>query len=96
VLHGTLLRRSNGDFLRAHAQGEPHFGYLETERGLRMVVPVSRNQMLAWPLSKEEEIQEYFSKVAGIDDFLDYLENTKEGKNLSLNVKNRLMQLNNS
>ena len=61
-----------------------------------MVVPVSRNQMLAWPLSKEEEIQEYFSKVAGIDDFLDYLENTREGKNLSLNVKNRLMQLNNS
>lgn len=79
--------------VRSLLQGEPHFGYLETGRGLRMVVPISRNQMFAWPLSKGEEIQKYFSKVVGIDDFFEYLETTEEGKRLSSDIKNRLMQL---
>lgn len=49
--------------------------------------------MFAWPLSKGEEIQKYFSKVVGIDDFFEYLETTEEGKRLSSDIKNRLMQL---
>lgn len=82
--------------LRSLLNSEPHFGYLETPRDLKMVMPISRNQMLAWPISKGEEIQEYFSKVVGIDDFFEYLETTEEGKRLSTDIKNRLMQLANT
>jgi hypothetical protein len=82
--------------IRSLLTSEPHFGYLQSKRGLRMVTPISKNQMLAWPLSKADEVQKYFSKVIGIDNFFEYLESTEEGKKLSSEIKSRLMQLSTS
>jgi len=48
-----------------------------------LVTPISKNQILTWPLSKADEVQKYFSKVIGIDNFFEYLDSTEEGKKLS-------------
>jgi hypothetical protein len=53
---------------------EPHFGFMETKDGLRLIQPVSKNQMFVWPLRKANEIGEYLMKVSGFDDIFDYLE----------------------
>jgi hypothetical protein len=79
--------------IRSLLTSEPHFGYLQSKQGLRMVTPISKNQMLIWPLSKVDEVNEYFSKVIGIDNFFEYLDSTKEGRSLSSKIKNRLIQL---
>lgn len=59
---------------------EPHFGFIETCNGIRLIVPISENKMLAWPLSRVDEIQKYFMRVIGFDEFADYLKATDEGK----------------
>jgi len=61
---------------------EPHFGSTETHGGMRLIVPISNNQMLAWPLSKADEIQRYFMEVIGSNEFVDYLNSTDEGRAL--------------
>lgn len=75
---------------------EPYFGFLETRHGLRLIKPVSENHILAWPLSKADEIREYFSRVIGFDEFLEYLDQTEEGRRLSSEIKDRIEQLSNS
>jgi len=82
--------------IRSLLASEPHFGYLQSKQGLRMVTPISKNQMLTWPLSKSDEIQKYFSKVIGIDNFFEYLDSTEEGRKLSSEIKRHLMQLSTS
>lgn len=82
--------------IRSLLTTEPYFGFLETKRGLRLIKPISKNQMLAWPLSKADEIQEYFAKVLGFDEFFKYLACTEKGKRLSSEAKERIKQLSNS
>lgn len=72
---------------------EPHFGFIETCGGLRLIVPISRNEMLAWPLSKTDEIQRYFIEVIGFNEFADYLNDTDEGKTFFKTARNRIKQL---
>lgn len=72
---------------------EPYFGFIETKHGLRLIKPISKNLMLAWLLSKTDEIPKYFLRVLGFDDFIEYLNSTPEGKNLWSQVKNNLKQL---
>jgi len=79
--------------IRSLLTTEPHFGYLESKRGLRLIIPLSKNQMLTWPLSKAEAVQEYFSRVMGIDDFFEYLGSTEDGKKFLSEIKSRIMQL---
>jgi len=73
---------------------EPYFGFIETKHGLRLIKLISRNQMLAWSLSKTDEVQKYFLGVLGFDDFIEYLDSTPEGKKLWSQVENNLKQLN--
>lgn len=72
---------------------EPYFGFIKTKHALRLIKPISRNQMLAWPLSKTDEVQKYFFGVLGFDDFIEYLDSTPEGKKLWSQVENNLKQL---
>jgi len=72
---------------------DPHFGFIETYRGIRLVVPISQNEMLAWPLSKVDEIQMYFYNVLGFGEFTDYLMDTNEGKKLFRMARKRIMEL---
>jgi len=72
---------------------DPYFGFTETKHGLRLIKPISKNQMLAWPLSKTDEVQKYFLGVLGFDDFIEYLDSTSEGKKLWSQVENNLKQL---
>jgi len=79
--------------IRSLLTTEPYFGFIETKRGVRLIKPISRNEMLAWPLSKVDEIQKYFSKVIGFDEFAEYLAHTNEGRKLSSQIENRVRQL---
>lgn len=79
--------------IRSLLTTEPYFGFTETKHGLRLIKPISRNQMLAWPLSKTDEVQKYFLGVLGFDDFIEYLDSTSEGKKLWSQVENNLKQL---
>jgi len=72
---------------------EPFFGFKEIRRELRLVKPISKNQMLAWPLSKVDEIQRYMLEVFGIDQFFQYLENTPEGRQYISQAQSKLRQL---
>ena len=72
---------------------EPHFSFIETRGGIRLIVPISKNEMLAWPLSKADEIQRYFLKVVGFDEFADYLKDTVEGKKFFKTTRDRIKQL---
>jgi len=72
---------------------EPHFGFMETHQGLRLLFPVSNNEMLAWPLSKVDEIHKYFHRVLGHDEFNEYFLNTDEGKRFFKNARKRIKQL---
>ena len=58
-----------------------------------MIVPISKNEMLAWPLSKVDEIQTYFRRVTGVDEFTNYLKDTAEGKKFSKMAENRIKRL---
>ena len=82
--------------IRSLLTTEAYFGFLETKRGVRLIKPLSRNEMLAWPLSKVDEIQKYFSKVIGFDEFAEYLAHTDVGRKLSSQIENRVRQLGNS
>ena len=84
--------------LRIHSllSTEPYFGFIEAKRGLRLVKPISKNQMLAWPLSKTDEVQEYFARVLGFDDFIEYLSSTPEGKMLWSQAVGGIKQLSGS
>jgi hypothetical protein len=79
--------------IRSLLTTEPYFGFIETKHGLRLVRPISKNQMLVWPVSRIDEIPKYLSKVLGFDDFIEYLESTPEGKTLYSQVENKLRQL---
>ena len=79
--------------IRSLLTNEPYFGFIETKHGLRLIKPISKNQMLAWPLSKIDEVQKYFLGVLGFDDFIEYLDSTSEGKKLWSQVENNLKQL---
>jgi len=79
--------------IRSLLVNEPYFGFIETKHGLRLVKPISENTMLAWPLSKADEVQNYFLGVLGFDDFIEYLDSTPEGKKLWSQVENNLKQL---
>ena len=72
---------------------KPHFGFIETRGGIRLIIPISKNEMLAWPLSKVDEIQRYFYSVLGFDEFADYLKDTNEGKEFFRMTRNRIKQL---
>lgn len=90
----NLWRRTR---VRSLLMDEPRFGFIESERGtLQLVTPISENQMLAWPLSKTSEMQEYLLGVMGFDEFIEYLAQTDEGKRLLSGVKNQLKRLINS
>jgi hypothetical protein len=71
----------------------PHFGFTETRAGLRFVVPISKNEMLVWPLSKVDEIDKYLMEVLGFDEFANYLNDVEEGKKLFEIIDNRINQL---
>jgi hypothetical protein len=79
--------------IRSLLTTEPYFGFTETKHGLRLIKPISRNQMLAWPLSKADEVQNYFLGILGFDDFIEYLNSSPEGKKLWSQVENNLKQL---
>jgi len=79
--------------IRSLLTTEPYFGFTETKHGLRLIKPISKNQMLAWPLSKADEVQKYFLGVLGFDDFIEYLDSTSEGKKLWSQIENNLKQL---
>jgi len=49
--------------------------------------------LLAWPLSKADEIKEYFFGVLGFDDFVEYLGQTDEGKEFWSKAEDRVKQL---
>jgi len=59
--------------IRSLLTHEPNYGYIKTKKGLRWIVPISKNQMLSCPLSKIDELNDYLSKIIGIDDLFDYL-----------------------
>jgi len=84
--------------LRIHSllTTEPYFGFIKAKRGLRLVKPISKNQMLAWPLSKTDEVQKYFARVLGFDDFIEYLSNTPEGKKFWTQAKECIRQISSS
>jgi hypothetical protein len=72
---------------------EPHFGFIETRGGIRLIVPISKNEMLAWPLSKADEMQRYFMRAIGFDEFADYLKDTDEGEKFFKTARERIKQL---
>jgi len=82
--------------IRSLLTTEPYFGFIKTKRGLKLVKPISKNQMLAWPLSKVDEIQKYFARVLGFDDFIEYLSNTIEGKRFWKQAKERIKHISSS
>ena len=83
--------------VRSLLTDEPHFGFIKLKHGtLRLVAPISENQMLIWPLSKVDEIQEYMIRVIGLEEFMEYMLQTDDGKGFMLGAKNQLKRLINS
>jgi len=79
--------------IRSLLATEPYFGFSETKRGLRLIKPISKNDLLAWPLSKADEIRECFFRVLGFDDFVEYFGQTDEGKEFWSRAEDRIKQL---
>lgn len=75
---------------------KPNFGFAETSSGIRLIAPISKNEMLAWPLSKADETQKYFMQVIGFDEFVDYLTDTDEGRKFFKKAIDRIKHLLNS
>lgn len=72
---------------------EPYFGFLEDRCKVRLVKPIAKDTMLAWPLSKADEIQQFIGNIMGFEEFVDYLANTDEGKKLLAGTRKNIKQL---
>lgn len=71
---------------------EPHFGFIETRRGIRQVIPISEKLMFAWPLMKVNELGDYIIKVSGTDDFFDYLESVGASKEIRADMIRKIQE----
>jgi hypothetical protein len=71
---------------------EPHFGFIETRRGIRRVIPISEKLMFVWPLMKVNELNDYIMKVSDIDDFFDYLESVGASKEMRADMIRKIQE----
>jgi len=58
-------------YIKSLLTHEPRFGFIKTRSGLRQVWPISKSQMLAFPLSKAGGVNDYIYRIMGVKDFFD-------------------------
>ena len=68
----------------------PHFGFKFLKRGFRLIVPLTQNEILAFPLSKVTEIHDLVLNSLGMQDFFEYIFSTEEGKKWIEDIKNEV------
>ncbi len=80
--------------IRTLLDAEPHFGFIILRGGrMSMIVPLSQNQLLTWPLQGPDSLFNYLSGVTGVKEFFDYFWSTEEGRKLAAETRRRIREL---
>jgi len=77
--------------IRTLLDAEPHFGFTMLRGGrMCMIVPLSQNQLLTFPLQGRDRLFNYLSGVTGVTEFFDYFWSTEEGRKLAAKTRRRI------